>query len=72
MLLMLLLGWWAEHRWVFADVVDERRESWVPQQGLNQGSVSLIFLQQSSILIAEAGTFLGFQGDFAFKLRDVF
>ena len=69
---LLLLRWWNEDRWVFADVVDERRERRVAKERFDQSAVTIILLQQSGVLVAEICVFLSFNGEVAFELADVF
>lgn len=61
-----------ESRWVSADVVDERREGGVTEEGLQEAAVTLVLSQNALVVAAEAVGFLGLEGDFAFELANVF
>jgi hypothetical protein len=61
-----------ESRGVGADVVNERCESRVAKQSLEEATVALILLQNASVLATQVGGFLSLQGNLAFELADVF
>lgn len=71
LLLRLLLRHAKDGR-VLADVVDERGEGWVAEEGFDQAAVAVVLLHESVVLLAETVALLGLDGDFSFKLGDVF
>lgn len=59
-------------RWVGADVIDEWSECRVAKEGLDQATVTLVFLENAGVLAAQVVGVLGLEGNFAFELADVF
>ena len=72
LLLLLLRRRHAQDGRVLADVVDERGEGGVAEEGLDQAAVTLVLLHQGVVFLAKVVAFLGFHGHFAFQLADVF
>jgi len=61
-----------KRRWVGADVVDEWCECRVAEEGLDEATVTLVFLKNAGVLAAQVVGVLGLEGNFAFELANVF
>jgi len=61
-----------KRRRVGADVINEWRECRVAKEGLDQATVTLVFLKNAGILAAQVVGILGLEGNFAFELANVF
>lgn len=57
---------------VGADVVKERSESRVAEKSLDEATVTLVLLEKCSVLRAKVVGILSLEGNFAFKLTNVF